>query len=125
MVTATLLDGKAVAGRIKAELTDRVAALEAAGVRPGLGTILVGDDPGSRSYVAGKHRDCDQVGIASTRVELPATASQAQVEDAVHGLNADPGVTGFIVQLPLPGRSTPTPSSTSSTPVRTPTACTR
>jgi methylenetetrahydrofolate dehydrogenase (NADP+) / methenyltetrahydrofolate cyclohydrolase len=104
VVTATLLDGKAAAGRIKAELTERVATLTAAGVRPGLGTILVGDDPGSRSYVAGKHRDCEQVGIASSRVELPATASQAQVEGAVHALNADPAVTGFIVQLPLPAQ---------------------
>ena len=102
MQTATLLDGKAAAAEIKRELAVRVAALKAAGVSPGLGTILVGDDPGSRSYVAGKHRDCQQVGIASIRIELPADASQADVEAAVLRLNADPECTGFIVQLPLP-----------------------
>jgi methylenetetrahydrofolate dehydrogenase (NADP+)/methenyltetrahydrofolate cyclohydrolase len=79
-----------------------VAALRAAGCRPGLGTILVGDDPGSHAYVAGKHRDCADVGIASIRVELPATASQREIEDAVRRLNDDPSCTGFIVQLPLP-----------------------
>jgi methylenetetrahydrofolate dehydrogenase (NADP+)/methenyltetrahydrofolate cyclohydrolase len=102
MTTATLLDGKAAAAEIKAELTARVQALKAGGVTPGLGTILVGDDPASHSYVGGKHRDCAQVGIASIRVELPATASQADVEAAVLRLNADPACTGFIVQLPLP-----------------------
>ncbi|MFD8383082.1 bifunctional methylenetetrahydrofolate dehydrogenase/methenyltetrahydrofolate cyclohydrolase [Streptomyces sp. NPDC059679] len=102
MTTATLLDGKAAAAEIKAELTARVQALKAWGVTPGLGTILVGDDPASHSYVGGKHRDCAQVGIASIRVELPATASQADVEAAVLRLNADPACTGFIVQLPLP-----------------------
>ncbi|MER6426087.1 bifunctional methylenetetrahydrofolate dehydrogenase/methenyltetrahydrofolate cyclohydrolase [Streptomyces sp. NPDC001137] len=102
MTTATLLDGKAAAAEIKAELTFRVQALKAQGVTPGLGTILVGDDPASHSYVGGKHRDCAQVGIASIRVELPATASQADVEAAVLRLNADPACTGFIVQLPLP-----------------------
>ena len=82
-----------------------MAALAARGVVPGLGTILVGDDPGSRSYVAGKHRDCAQVGIASIRRDLPATASQAQVEEAVAELNEDPACTGYIVQLPLPRRA--------------------
>ena len=100
--TARILDGKATAALIRAELTGRVAALAARGVRPGLGTVLVGDDPGSRAYVAGKHRDCAEVGIASIRVDLPATASQARVEDAVLGLNADPACTGYLVQLPLP-----------------------
>jgi len=102
--TATLLDGKAAAAQIKRELAVRVAALKAAGIEPGLGTVLVGDDPGSRSYVAGKHRDCQQVGIASIRIELPAHASQAQVEAAVARLNAEPSCTGFIVQLPLPAQ---------------------
>jgi methylenetetrahydrofolate dehydrogenase (NADP+)/methenyltetrahydrofolate cyclohydrolase len=101
-VTARILDGKATAATIKAELAVRVAALRERGIAPGLGTVLVGDDPGSRAYVAGKHRDCAQVGIASIRVDLPADASQAQVEDAVHALNADPACTGYIVQLPLP-----------------------
>ncbi|SDQ12398.1 bifunctional methylenetetrahydrofolate dehydrogenase/methenyltetrahydrofolate cyclohydrolase [Quadrisphaera sp. DSM 44207] len=101
-MTARLLDGKATATAIKAELRERVQALAERGVRPGLGTVLVGDDPGSRAYVRGKHRDCAEVGIASLRVDLPATASQAQVEDAVRGLNADPACTGYIVQLPLP-----------------------
>jgi methylenetetrahydrofolate dehydrogenase (NADP+)/methenyltetrahydrofolate cyclohydrolase len=100
--TATVLDGSAAAADIKLELADRVAALRYRGVVPGLGTVLVGDDPASRSYVAGKHRDCAQVGIASLRVDLPATASQADVEAAVLRLNADPACTGFIVQLPLP-----------------------
>ncbi|MFI6014033.1 bifunctional methylenetetrahydrofolate dehydrogenase/methenyltetrahydrofolate cyclohydrolase [Streptomyces sp. NPDC051243] len=102
MTTATLLDGKAAAAEIKAELAVRVQALKAGGVTPGLGTILVGDDPASHSYVGGKHRDCAQVGIASIRLELPATASQADVEAAVLRLNADRACTGFIVQLPLP-----------------------
>lgn len=101
-MTATILDGKATAATVKAELAARVAQLAAAGVVPGLGTVLVGDDPGSHAYVAGKHRDCAEVGIASIRVDLPADASQAQVEEAVLALNADPAVTGYIVQLPLP-----------------------
>jgi methylenetetrahydrofolate dehydrogenase (NADP+)/methenyltetrahydrofolate cyclohydrolase len=101
-MTATVLDGRAVAAAIKAELRARVAALVAAGYPPGLGTVLVGEDPGSRSYVAGKHRDCAEVGIASIRHDLPADASQAQVEDAVSRLNADPACTGYLVQLPLP-----------------------
>jgi methylenetetrahydrofolate dehydrogenase (NADP+)/methenyltetrahydrofolate cyclohydrolase len=101
-VAAKVLDGRATAGRIREELRERVSALAARGVVPGLGTLLVGDDPGSRAYVAGKHRDCAEVGIASIEVELPATASQQQIEDAVRRLNGDPACTGFIVQLPLP-----------------------
>lgn len=99
---AQILDGKATAGTIRTELTERVSALAARGVTPGLGTILVGEDPGSVSYVAGKHRDCAQVGIASIRVDLPETASEADVRAAIEQLNADPACTGYIVQLPLP-----------------------
>jgi methylenetetrahydrofolate dehydrogenase (NADP+) / methenyltetrahydrofolate cyclohydrolase len=102
VVTATILDGKATAAAIREDLAKRVAVLAQAGRAPGLGTILVGDDPGSRSYVNGKHRDCAQVGIESIRRDLPAEASQRQVEDAVAELNADTGCTGYIVQLPLP-----------------------
>ncbi len=101
-MTATILDGKAVAKAIREELAGRVAALARDGVTPGLGTVLVGDDPGSHSYVAGKHRDCAQVGILSIRRDLPADASRQQVEDVVADLNADPACTGYIVQLPLP-----------------------
>jgi len=101
-VTAQILDGKAAAAAIKTDLGQRVGDLRAAGIVPGLGTILVGADPGSQIYVAGKHRDCAQVGIESLRVELPPEASQREVEDAVDRLNADPACTGYIVQLPLP-----------------------
>jgi methylenetetrahydrofolate dehydrogenase (NADP+)/methenyltetrahydrofolate cyclohydrolase len=101
-MTAVLLDGKATAAAIKAELAQRVAAMRSAGGRPGLGTILVGDDPGSRAYVAGKHRDCEEVGIASLRVDLPADAAAADIAAAIERLNADPSCTGYIVQLPLP-----------------------
>ncbi|MFI2755146.1 bifunctional methylenetetrahydrofolate dehydrogenase/methenyltetrahydrofolate cyclohydrolase [Cellulomonas sp. P22] len=101
-MTAQVLDGKATAATIKQELTVRVAALAARGIRPGLGTLLVGDDPGSQWYVNGKHRDCAEVGIASIREDLPGSASQQEIEDAVARLNADPACTGFIVQLPLP-----------------------
>jgi methylenetetrahydrofolate dehydrogenase (NADP+)/methenyltetrahydrofolate cyclohydrolase len=101
-VSASILDGKATAAEVKADLKERVAALAARGILPGLGTILVGDDPGSRAYVAGKHRDCAQVGVASIRRDLPASATQAEVEQAVAELNADPVCTGYIVQLPLP-----------------------
>jgi methylenetetrahydrofolate dehydrogenase (NADP+) / methenyltetrahydrofolate cyclohydrolase len=101
-VTATLLDGKATAAAIRAELTTRVQALAARGITPGLGTVLVGADPGSQSYVAGKHRDCAEVGVTSLREDLPADATQADVEAAVRRLNDDPACTGFIVQLPLP-----------------------
>ena len=102
-MTAQVLDGKALAAEIRAGLTERVAALAARDIVPGLGTVLVGDDPGSRVYVNGKHRDCAQVGIASIRRDLPADAPQAQVEAVVDELNADPACTGYIVQLPLPG----------------------
>jgi methylenetetrahydrofolate dehydrogenase (NADP+)/methenyltetrahydrofolate cyclohydrolase len=101
-VTAIILDGKATAAAIKAELATRVAVLKEHGITPGLGTVLVGDDPGSHSYVAGKHRDCAEVGIASVRADLPADASQAQVDEAIAALNEDPNCTGYIVQLPLP-----------------------
>jgi len=101
-VTARLLDGRATAARVKEELRERVQALAARGVVPGLGTILVGDDPGSHAYVRGKHKDSAEIGIASVRVDLPADASQAQVEEAVAALNADAACTGFLVQLPLP-----------------------
>jgi methylenetetrahydrofolate dehydrogenase (NADP+)/methenyltetrahydrofolate cyclohydrolase len=102
-MTAQILDGKALAATIKSELTERVAALAKQGFTPGLGTILVGDDPGSRSYVRGKHRDCAEVGIASIQVELPADTSAAELAAAIEKLNADPACTGYLVQLPLPG----------------------
>jgi methylenetetrahydrofolate dehydrogenase (NADP+) / methenyltetrahydrofolate cyclohydrolase len=101
-MTATILDGRATAAAIREELAAAVAKLAATGRTPGLGTVLVGDDPGSHSYVAGKHRDCAQVGIVSIRRDLPADASQEQVEDVIAELNADPECTGYIVQLPLP-----------------------
>jgi methylenetetrahydrofolate dehydrogenase (NADP+)/methenyltetrahydrofolate cyclohydrolase len=99
---AQLLDGRAAAAAVKQDLRQRVDRLRASGVTPGLGTVLVGDDPGSHAYVAGKHRDCAEVGVASIRVDLPATASQADVEHAVSALNRDRRCTGYIVQLPLP-----------------------
>ena len=108
-MSARILDGKATAAEIRADLTKRVAALAERGRTPGLGTVLVGDDPGSHIYVNGKHRDCAQVGITSIRRDLPADASQQQVEDAVAELNADPACTGFIVQLPLPPGLDPQP----------------
>ncbi|MFJ2739122.1 bifunctional methylenetetrahydrofolate dehydrogenase/methenyltetrahydrofolate cyclohydrolase [Streptomyces sp. NPDC087440] len=101
-MTAQILDGKATAAAIKSELTGRVAALKSRGITPGLGTLLVGDDPGSKWYVAGKHRDCAQVGIASIQRELPETATQEEIEAVVRELNEDPACTGYIVQLPLP-----------------------
>jgi methylenetetrahydrofolate dehydrogenase (NADP+)/methenyltetrahydrofolate cyclohydrolase len=101
-LTAQVLDGRATAAAIKAELKERVAGLAAVGRVPGLATVLVGDDPGSRAYVNGKHRDSLEVGIASIRRELPADASQAQVEAVVDELNANPECTGYLVQLPLP-----------------------
>jgi methylenetetrahydrofolate dehydrogenase (NADP+)/methenyltetrahydrofolate cyclohydrolase len=101
-MTAVILDGKQAAAELRADLARRVAALAERGITPGLGTILVGDDPGSQTYVSGKHRDCAQVGIASIRRDLPAEASQGEVERAVDELNADPACTGYIVQLPLP-----------------------
>ena len=104
-MTAQVLDGKAVAGQIRAGLAQRVAALAARGshgIAPGLGTVLVGDDPGSHSYVAGKHRDCAELGITSIRRDLPADATQARVLAVIAELNADPACAGYIVQLPLP-----------------------
>jgi methylenetetrahydrofolate dehydrogenase (NADP+)/methenyltetrahydrofolate cyclohydrolase len=101
-VTAITLDGVATATAIKSELRERIDVLRASGKLAGLGTLLVGDDPGSRSYVAGKHRDCAEVGIESVRVDLPGTASAADIRAAIADLNAAPEVTGYIVQLPLP-----------------------
>jgi methylenetetrahydrofolate dehydrogenase (NADP+)/methenyltetrahydrofolate cyclohydrolase len=101
-VVALTLDGIATAAAIKSELAERIQDLKAKGITPGLGTILVGDDPGSHSYVAGKHRDCAEVGINSIRIDLPASATQADVTAAIEQLNNDPAVTGYIVQLPMP-----------------------
>ncbi|MEW2083572.1 bifunctional methylenetetrahydrofolate dehydrogenase/methenyltetrahydrofolate cyclohydrolase [Streptomyces sp. NPDC005283] len=101
-MNARILDGKRTAAAIRTELAERVAKLAARGITPGLGTVLVGDDPGSHAYVAGKHRDCEQAGIASIRRELPADATQEEVEAVIDELNADPACTGYIVQLPLP-----------------------
>ena len=101
-MSATILDGKALATQIKQGLARRVVALKAKGITPGLGTILVGDDPGSHSYVGGKHRDCAEVGINSIRIDLPATATEADVLAAVRDLNSSKECTGYIVQLPLP-----------------------
>ena len=102
-MSAQILDGKALAATIKKDLTARTQALKAKGIIPGLGTILVGDDPGSHSYVGGKHRDCQEVGINSIRIDLPATATQADLLVAIKDLNAAKECTGYIVQLPLPG----------------------
>ena len=101
-MTAVILDGKALAASIKADLATRTAGLKAKSITPGLGTVLVGDDPGSHSYVAGKHRDCGEVGIKSIRVDLPASATQKDVLAAIKDLNNAPECTGYIVQLPLP-----------------------
>ncbi|WGW10864.1 bifunctional methylenetetrahydrofolate dehydrogenase/methenyltetrahydrofolate cyclohydrolase [Saxibacter everestensis] len=101
-MTARILDGKTTAGAIKAELTERVAALKDRGITPGLGTVLVGNDPGSTWYVNGKHKDCAEVGIQSIRRDLPESVSQEELDGVIDELNADPGCTGYIVQLPLP-----------------------
>ncbi|MGD9985674.1 bifunctional methylenetetrahydrofolate dehydrogenase/methenyltetrahydrofolate cyclohydrolase [Pseudonocardia sp.] len=101
-MTATVMDGKATLAEMLVELSARVQKLTAAGATPGLGTVLVGDDPGSHSYVRAKHRDCEKVGIRSIRRDLPADATQADVERVIDELNADPECTGYIVQLPLP-----------------------
>jgi len=101
-VTARSLDGEPLAARIRAELTDRVARLRAAGIVPGLGTILVGDDPSSARYVAMKHADCEEVGIASIGEHLPAETTQGELEAVIAEMNADPGVHAYLVQLPLP-----------------------
>lgn len=99
-MTAQILDGKAILATIKSELTERVAALTARGATPGLGTVLVGDDPGSHWYVAAKHRDCAEIGITSIRRDLPATATLDEVLDVVRELNEDPACSGFLVQQP-------------------------
>jgi methylenetetrahydrofolate dehydrogenase (NADP+)/methenyltetrahydrofolate cyclohydrolase len=99
-MTAQKLDGTATLKVIKAELAERVAKLREQGVVPGLGTVLVGDDPGSHWYVNAKHKDCAEVGIESLRVDLPATATQQEVEERIDELNADPACTGFLVQQP-------------------------
>ncbi|HAN72135.1 MAG TPA: bifunctional methylenetetrahydrofolate dehydrogenase/methenyltetrahydrofolate cyclohydrolase [Actinobacteria bacterium] len=101
-MTAITLDGKATAAAVKADLRARVDALRERGITPGLGTVLVGDDPGSHAYVGGKHKDCAEVGIESIRVDLPVETTQEQLEAEIRRLNDDPGVTGYIVQLPLP-----------------------
>jgi len=101
-MTAGTIDGKAVAAQVKAELATRVAALREHGIVPGLGTILVGDDPASHIYVRGKHRDCEEIGLASIRVDLPGSATADDIATAIARLNADDACTGFIVQLPLP-----------------------
>jgi methylenetetrahydrofolate dehydrogenase (NADP+)/methenyltetrahydrofolate cyclohydrolase len=97
-----ILDGTATAAAVKTELQIRVEALQAQGIVPGLGTVLVGDDPGSHAYVGGKHKDCAEVGISSIRIDLPADSTQVQVDARIAELNADPVVTGYIVQLPMP-----------------------
>ena len=101
-MSARILDGKALAASVKAELALRITKLKAAGATPGLGTVLVGDDPGSLSYVAGKHRDCQEVGAKSIRIDLKADASEADVLAAIKDLNQAIDCTGYIVQLPLP-----------------------
>ena len=101
-MTAVVLDGVTTATAVKNELAARIAALKASGVVPGLGTLLVGEDPGSLSYVAGKHRDCAEVGIESIRMDLPAEASEDDIMAAIIALNTNPAVTGYIIQLPLP-----------------------
>lgn len=99
-MTATTLDGKATLATIKGELRERIAALQARGITPGLGTVLVGDDPGSQWYVNAKHKDCAEVGITSIRKDLPATATQAEVEAVIDELNDDENCTGFLIQQP-------------------------
>ncbi len=101
-MSAIILDGKAQAAIIKNDLSKRISVLKQRGINPGLGTILVGEDPGSHAYVGGKHRDCAEVGINSIRIDLPSNATQQQVTDAITQLNNDSNCTGFIVQLPLP-----------------------
>ena len=101
-MSAVILDGKATAQTIKNNLAQRVSTLKAKGINPGLGTILVGDDAGSHAYVNGKHKDCAEVGISSIRIDLPKTATQTDVMNAITQLNNDANCTGFIVQLPLP-----------------------
>lgn len=101
-VSAIRLDGKATRDEIFTDLSVRVEKLRAEGITPGLGTVLVGDDPGSQSYVKGKHADCARIGVASIRKDLPADATTEELNAAIDDLNADPACTGYIVQLPLP-----------------------
>lgn len=101
-MNAIVLDGLATAKQIKSELALKVVELKQKGITPGLGTLLVGDDAGSHSYVSGKHRDCQEVGVHSVRIDLPATASVADVKAAIKDLNDAKDVTGYIIQLPLP-----------------------
>lgn len=101
-MTAQLLDGKATAATIRAELAEQVINLKQKGIEAGLGTILVGDDPGSHSYVSGKHRDCEQIGVKSIRVDLPVSASLNDLKAVIKDFNQAKDVTGYIIQLPLP-----------------------
>jgi methylenetetrahydrofolate dehydrogenase (NADP+)/methenyltetrahydrofolate cyclohydrolase len=101
-LSATILDGLATAKALKKEITTQVAELKQRGITPGLGTLLVGDDPGSHAYVSGKHRDCAEVGIKSIRIDLPASASKSDILKAINELNSSKDVTGYIIQLPLP-----------------------
>ena len=101
-MSATILDGLATAKAIKKEITTQVADLKKRGITPGLGTLLVGDDPGSHAYVSGKHRDCAEVGMKSIRIDLPASASKPDILKAINELNSSKDVTGYIIQLPLP-----------------------
>lgn len=109
---STKIDGKQIAAEIKTNLAERVNKLKAQGIQPGLGTLLVGEDPGSMKYVAGKHADCQEVGITSVKKELPADASFDDIAAAVRELNEDPACTGFIVSCRCPRASTRTRSST-------------
>jgi len=117
-MSAVILDGKATAAVVRSQLQQRVARLNSLGVQPGLGTILVGDDPGSHAYVGGKHKDCAEVGIKSIRIDLPASATQTDVLDAISQLNTDPSCTGYIVQLPLPKGLDANGALTSMTPAK-------
>jgi methylenetetrahydrofolate dehydrogenase (NADP+)/methenyltetrahydrofolate cyclohydrolase len=101
-LSAVILDGLATAKSIKSEIKDQVVSLKKRGINPGLGTILVGDDPGSHAYVSGKHRDCSEAGIDSVRIDLPGSASKSDILKAIHDLNSASDVTGYIIQLPLP-----------------------
>ena len=101
-MSAVILDGLATAKSIKSEIKDQVVTLKKRGINPGLGTILVGDDPGSHAYVSGKHRDCSEVGIDSVRIDLPGSASKSDILKAINDLNSARDVTGYIIQLPLP-----------------------
>jgi methylenetetrahydrofolate dehydrogenase (NADP+)/methenyltetrahydrofolate cyclohydrolase len=101
-LSAIILDGLATAKAIKKEITTQVADLKKRGITPGLGTLLVGDDPGSHTYVSGKHRDCAEVGMKSIRIDLPASASKSDILKAINELNSSKDVTGYIIQLPLP-----------------------